>query len=250
MVHTPSLQPWLDGVEQDGFTIVPGVFPKSDVEQIVAELEHALARPSAATAIRTSRDTVYAARNVLEVYPKATDLWRRPMLVNLLERLLGPHFGLVRGLYFDKPPDRTWALPWHKDMTIAVQQHRQPPGPFAKPTRKAGVPHVEASLELLEAMVTVRIHLDDVTEMNGPMLVIPGSHRSGKVLAMDESKRTNILAERGDVLLIRPLVAHSSAASQLGNVNHRRILHLEFAGRAELPGGYVWHTFIPGTAEK
>ena len=233
-------------LNRDGFTIVPGVYSRAETDVLTHELQQALAEPCAATAIRSRGDVVYAARNVLALYPQAGAVWRRPPLPDLLERVLGPHFGLVRGLYFDKPPEQTWALPWHKDMTIAVREHRQPPAPFFKPTRKAGVAHVEASGELLEAMLTVRIHLDDVTEMNGPMRVVPGSHLTGKSMAIDETQRRSVLVQKGDVLLIRPLVAHASAASHPDNQNHRRILHLEFAGWSELPDGYAWHTFIPG----
>jgi Phytanoyl-CoA dioxygenase (PhyH) len=237
-------------LEDNGFTIVPGAFPDVEADALATELQQALAAPSAATAIRSSRDAVYAARNVLEFFPKAARVWRRPPLPELLERILGPHFGLVRGLFFDKPPEQTWALPWHKDLTIAVREHRQPLGAFQKPTRKAGVPHVEAPRELLEAMLTMRIHLDDVTEMNGPMRVIPGSHLTGKTMAIDETQRCSILVRKGDVLLIRPLVAHASAASHPDNTEHRRILHLEFAGWSELPDGYAWHTFIPGNVSQ
>src|SRR5262249_58384817 len=114
---------------------------------------------------------------------------------------------LVRVLFFDKPPERSWALPWHKDLTVAVRDNRLPSRHFAKPTRKAGVPHVEAPPELLEAMLTARIHLDDVTEENGPLKVVPGSHRTGKALVLDGAVPHTVLAGRGDVLLLRPLVA-------------------------------------------
>jgi hypothetical protein len=213
---------------------------------VIESLTAALAAPCAATAIRSRGDHVYAARNVIDLWPAAADIWRRAPLVELLEKILGHRFGLVRGLYFDKPPDQTWGLPWHKDMTIAVRAHRDPPAPFDKPTVKADVPHVEATRELLDDMLTARIHLDDVTHSNGPLGVIAGSHHSGKAMNVDESAGRSILARRGDVLLIRPLVAHNSIPSLPGAGAHRRILHLEFAASPELPGGYAWHRFLAG----
>src|SRR5262249_53166231 len=155
-------------------------------------------------------------------------------LPQVLEAILGPRYGLVRVLFFDKPPERTWSLPWHKDMTIAVCDNQLPSPLFGKPTCKAGVPHVEASEELLQAMLTARIHLDDVCDENGPLKVVPGSHRSGKELALGETPPQTILARRGDVLLIRPLVAHASSASHPDTRRHRRILHLEFASAPDL----------------
>jgi ectoine hydroxylase-related dioxygenase (phytanoyl-CoA dioxygenase family) len=153
---------------------------------------------------------------------------------------------VVRVLFFDKPPQQTWALPWHKDLTIAVRDNGLPSTHFARPTRKAGVPHVEAPRAVLDAMLTARIHLDAATEENGPLKVVPGSHRAGKALDLDAAPPQAVLAGRGDVLLIRPLVAHSSGNAHPATRRHRRILHLEFAGRRDLPDGYAWHDFLPG----
>ena len=152
-------------------------------------------------------------------------MWRQPPLPELLEAVLGLGCGLVRGLFFDKPPERSWSLPWHKDLTIAVRDNRLPSRLFRKPTTKAGVPHVEAPREVLEAMLTVRIHLDDVTEENGPLFVVPGSHRTGKALALGGERPQGVFVLQGDVLVIRPLVAHSSGNSYAGTNRHRRILH-------------------------
>lgn len=236
---------WRQDVERDGFAVVPAVFASQELDALVRDLTAALAEPSESTAVRSREGHVYAARNVLRLWPPAASIWRRPPFPRLLSQILGTDFGLVRVLFFDKPPEQTWTLPWHKDMTIAVREHRGPSQHFRKPTRKAGVPHLEAPQELLEAMLTLRIHLDNVTEANGPMKVIPGSHTTGKTLQVDESLRRSILACRGDALLIRPLVAHSSAASHPGNLCHRRVLHLEFAGWPSLPDGAAWHDFIP-----
>ena len=76
-----------------------------------------------------------------------------------LAEVLGEECGLVRGLYFDKPPDQSWSLPWHRDQTIAVADNRLPTTYFRNPTKKEGVLHVEAPRELLQQMLTLRIHL-------------------------------------------------------------------------------------------
>jgi ectoine hydroxylase-related dioxygenase (phytanoyl-CoA dioxygenase family) len=190
------------------------------------------------------RAGLYAARNVLSLWPDAATVWRKPAIVDALAAVLGPHFGLVRVLFFDKPPDQTWALPWHKDVTIAARDNRIPSQHFRKPTVKAGVPHVEAPLEVLENMLTARIHFDDVTDENGPLRVLPGSHRTGKqeVIA---GEPVTVLAAAGDVLLMSPLLMHCSNRSHPDSTRHRRILHLEFAGSPTLPDSYAWDTFLP-----
>jgi hypothetical protein len=233
-------------IDHDGFAIVPRVL-SAQVDAILRELTPLLEVPSEATAVRSRAGNVYAARNIVSLWPAAANVWRQPPLPDLLAAVLGRDFGLVRTLYFDKPPENTWSLPLHKDMTVAVRDNRLPSQLFGKPTRKAGVPHVEAPQTVLEAMLTMRIHLDDVTEENGPLQVVPGSHLTGTELKLTGTP-VSILAERGDVLLMRPLLAHGSPASRPGTGRHRRILHLEFAGCRELPDGFAWHNFIPGIA--
>src|SRR5437773_7908943 len=128
----------------------------------------------------------------MQLWPAVVDAWKQPPLPELLAELLGPQFGLVRVLYFDKPPEQSWALPWHKDATIAVQNNRLPSEQFGKPTFKVGVPHVEAPEWLLEKMLTLRIHLDEMTDANGPLKVIPGSHHGD-----ERGTPVTILGKRG-----------------------------------------------------
>jgi hypothetical protein len=243
---TATISPIRDAVTRDGFAVLPGVLSESQVEAILAGLGDALARAAGAeAAVMGEAGGIYAARNVLLLWPEAAETWRQPPLPRALAEILGTGFGLVRVLYFDKPPDQTWALPWHKDLTVAVRDNRLGGTRFRKPTTKAGVPHVEAPAEVLQGMLTARLHLDDATEENGPLKVVPGSHRLGKALDLGDVRPHTVLARRGDVLLMRPLLAHCSNRSQPGTGRHRRILHLEFAASADLPDGYTWHTFLP-----
>jgi hypothetical protein len=234
----------LSQIERGGFSIVPSVLDSGRIDEVTRELESALRPRMEATAIRSDAGTVYAARNLLTLWPPVADVWRQPPLPELLAAVLGHRFGLVRVLYFDKPHDRTWALPWHKDLTVAVRNNRLPSAKFSHPTTKVGVPHVEAPTGVLERMLTVRIHLDPMTDENGPLKLIPGSHKDGKTLRLDVERPLTLHVNRGDVLLVRPLVAHCSAASQAETRLHRRVLHLEFAATPELPDGYCWHDYV------
>ena len=225
-----------------GFDLIPGAFAPEVVARILVELEVALAGNE--ENIRARGGSVYAARNILDLCPPTRILWRESDLPARVVAILGPQAGLVRGLYFDKPPERSWALPWHQDLTICVRPG--PPGSklFSKPTHKGGRPHVEAPREVLERMLTARLHLDDVTPENGPLRVIAGSHRHGKQLHL-AGPEVEILARAGDVLLMRPLLAHASGNSHPGTTRHRRILHLEFASDPTLPDGFAWDEFTP-----
>ncbi len=228
---------------RDGYALLPGVFGPADVAAMTAALERALSA-NGEPAIRGDEGAVYAARNVLTLWPKSAVVWRREPLAGLLRAVLGPDLGLVRVLYFDKPPGQSWALPWHKDLTVAVRDNRRGGSAFRRPTTKAGVPHVEAPAEVLENMLTVRVHLDDVTLENGPLKVVAGSHRTGKALTLADACVRTLCCAAGDVLLMRPLLAHCSNRSHPDTARHRRILHLEFAARAALPDGYEWHDFV------
>jgi ectoine hydroxylase-related dioxygenase (phytanoyl-CoA dioxygenase family) len=225
-------------MDDAGYTVLRSVFSDAECSSLIAELEAGLAIEEAG-ALRRRGGSLYGARNVLKLVPSARDVWRRSPLVELLQEVLGDEVCLVRGLYFDKPPEATWSLPWHQDKTIAVRDNRLPSTRFTRPTTKAGVPHVEAPREILEQMLTLRIHLDPATPENGPLQVLPGSHRSENP---DPSRFTPqvILSDTGDVLAMRPLVCHCSGASQSGTTQHRRVLHLEFAGMRELPDGFAW----------
>jgi hypothetical protein len=232
----------LQELDADGFTMLTSVFCAEEIDALTVSLAAALENPS--DSVLKRHGIVYASRNVLELWPQAGSIWRRHPLTDLLIQLLGKRMGLVRALFFDKPPEETWSLPWHKDLTIAVRDNQLPTSRFRNPTTKAGVPHVEAYVGLLENMATARIHFDEVDENNGPLRVVPGSHRAGKAMTFDESMARTLSAQRGDVLVIRPLVAHCSLPSAPDAKRHRRILHLEFAGTPDLPDGYAWHNYI------
>lgn len=226
-----------------GWTLLKHVYADEDVAGLARLLDESLASAAASEeGVRQREGAVYAARNVLELCPAALTCWRRPALERLLRRVLGPACGLVRGLYFDKPPDQTWALPWHKDLTIAVADAAGGAG-YSRPRLRAGVYHCEPPMEVLEAMLTLRIHLDAATAANGALSVISGSHRSGKVLATRGLSAQLIAAAAGDVLAMRPLLVHGSGRSEPGCRDHRRVLHLEFAARERLPGAVRWHRF-------
>jgi hypothetical protein len=223
--------------------MLPGVFSPDEAAVLARQLDEAVHRDAAHASAVARGDTIVAARNILETYPPARDVWRKPALVDLLANVLGPRFGLMRGLFFDKPPAKSWSLPWHQDRAIAVKNNKLPSTVFGKPTTKAGVPHVEAPLSLSKHILLVRIHLDAMVEENGPLQALPGSHEAGG----DEGVQpVTLFAAAGDVLLMRPLLYHRSGESRPGTTRHRRILHLEFCGEPDLPDGYAWHTFLPG----
>jgi ectoine hydroxylase-related dioxygenase (phytanoyl-CoA dioxygenase family) len=160
----------------------------------------------------------------------------------IAESLLGSHSIAVRAVLFDKTPQRNWKIHWHQDSIIAVRERRNAPG-FVGWSQKDGVWHVQPPAEILADMVALRIHLDDASSENGPLRVLPGSHRVGWIEEKDLPQwrervpEVVLPARTGDVLAMKPLLLHASAPSQ--NAHHRRVVHVEFACR-DLPAGLTW----------
>jgi Phytanoyl-CoA dioxygenase (PhyH) len=228
-------------LERDGYWLQRDVFSASECERLLAEWQAASTSDKTGV-MRSTSGAIYGARNVLDLWPDALRILSEPKLIEPIQAVLGVSFGLVRVLFFDKPPGESWALPWHKDMAIAVKDNQFSSMHFECPTTKYGVPHVEAPMWLLQQMLTARVHFDDVTDENGPLRVLPGSHRDKSFAG--SAAETRILCQRGDVLLMRPLLSHSSGHSLGGTTRHRRVFHLEFSGVFDLPDGYRWHTYI------
>jgi hypothetical protein len=231
----------------DGFVLLPAVFDAAAVCRLTAGCGDALKRHAGDPAVLSDAGgAVSGARDLFRLWPGAVELAAAPGLREALIADLGPGAGVVRGLYFDKPPGHGWALPWHKDYTVAVRAHG-PLGRFRKPTTKAGIPHLEAPTELLSRMLTARVHLDDMTDENGPLRVVPGSHRFDSTAADELRPPVVVRCRAGDVLLMRPLLTHASGHADAGTAMHRRIVHLECAPAGELVDGYEWRDFVPLT---
>ena len=148
----------------------------------------------------------------------------------------------VRAVLFDKGAENNWGLGWHQDRTIVVKDRSEADG-FGPWSVKAGMQHVTPPFEILEAMATVRIHLDPVDEDNAPLLFLPSSHRMGRLseadvkLVADQTPESTCLAERGDIWIYSTPIVHASRPAT--KPSRRRVLQVDFATTA-LPEGLDW----------
>lgn len=148
----------------------------------------------------------------------------------------------VRAVLFDKTPERNWGLGWHQDRTICVKARHDAPG-FGPWTTKAGLTHVAPPFEYIERMITLRIHLDEVTIRNAPLLVAPGSHKLGFIpvakvgSVVAQCGREACIAQAGDVWAYATPILHASDAAQ--QPERRQVLQIDYSAD-ELPIGLDW----------
>jgi hypothetical protein len=152
----------------------------------------------------------------------------------------------VQCTLFDKSARNNWLVALHQDLSIPVQK-RVPHSGCSGWSEKEGVLYVQPPSAVLESLVAVRAHLDDCGPANGPLCVVPGSHRHGRLpgaaaRALREQRGAlQCIARRGDILAMRPLLLHASSKAQAPDT--RRVLHFLF-GPPELPCGLKWHRAV------
>src|SRR5262249_42817551 len=154
------------------------------------------------------------------------------------------------GRSMDKSRAANWRVAVDQVLSMAAAERREAPG-FTGGSVKEGVVHVQPPPKILEAMLSVRLHLDDCGDENGPLRVLPGSHRHGRLTSAEaerlerEGSAFVCRVRQGGVLLMRPLLLHASARAI--RPTHRRVLHLEYASDP-LPHGLRWAvtTLRPG----
>jgi hypothetical protein len=229
-------------LEDRGFTIRRCAVDESTLQR----LEAAVARFRLSPDGRRRRGDLFGMRNVLARIPEIAEFARSETLRRIVEPVLGDGAAAVRGLYFDKTRSANWRLGWHQDKAIAVKKRVEVPG-YGPWSVKAGVAHVFAPRDLLREILTVRLHLDSCDEANGALRVIPGTHR---YLGLEEtdfrrlSEEIGVITcrvERGDAVIMRPLIAHASEKSE--NPSHRRIIHIEYAAN-RLPQPLEWSEYV------
>lgn len=161
----------------------------------------------------------------------------------------GPATRPVRVLLFNKRPGSNWALGLHQDRTIAVSERRDVDG-FGPWSIKNGQPHVQPPQCIIERMLTLRIHLDDAGADGAPLLILPGSHRLGRLseagikAAANKNGVVACLARRGDVWTYATAIVHGSEAFRASQ-GQRRVLQVDYCADS-LPGGLDWALRLPG----
>jgi ectoine hydroxylase-related dioxygenase (phytanoyl-CoA dioxygenase family) len=205
-----------------GFAVIHKVLGATEISVLQEELSSAPLRRSRA-----------GARHLLNNQTVA-NLAEDPRLMEIARQILGVSARPFRATLFDKSPTSNWLVVWHQDTALPLRERREVPG-WGPWSVKEGVIYAHAPAEALEEVLALRLHLDDSSDENGPLRVLPGTHTMG-VLTDDaieslaaEINSVDCLAPAGGVVAMRPLIVHASSKSVIEVP--RRVLYIEYAAR-------------------
>jgi ectoine hydroxylase-related dioxygenase (phytanoyl-CoA dioxygenase family) len=219
---------WCESLETDGYAIVSPVLSPNEVETILGELGN----------LKQSRGRA-GIRHLLH-HPALNVIAHDARLLVIARAILGADAFPFRATLFDKSPQANWLIAWHQDTALPLRERREAVG-WGPWSVKEGIAYAHAPARVLERVLALRLHLDDCTPANGPLRVVPGTHRLG-VLNDTEieqqvagSKPVECLVLKGGLLVMRPLIVHASSKST--SPSSRRVLHIEYAASAEIGDG-------------
>jgi len=223
-------------LSNDGFALLPDIYDAAEIHTILTCIQSA---DHSSEAFRKSND-VFAIRRFLNEIPETVSLIFNQNLKSVIAQIFGIDYFVIKSIYFDKPESSNWFVPYHQDLTIAVDKKAELPG-FGPWTVKQNQTAVQAPVELLQNIYTIRIHLDDTDENNGALKVIPKSHLKHiyrpETIDWNVEKETVCRVQSGGIMLMKPLLLHSSGRTN--NNRKRRVIHIEFSNMA-LPEDIEW----------
>lgn len=146
----------LDRFDRDGYLVLPALFAPEEVAVLTAELPRifALDRPEI---LRAENGEIRGALAMERYSEPFARLLRHPRLVEPARQVLGGAVYCHQYKVIAKEPFGTLDFPWHQDFA-SWHVHDGMPEPLA---------------------MNYALFLDEVTEFNGPITFIPGSHRDG-----------------------------------------------------------------------
>ena len=210
------------GIAKAGYAIVPRVVTAEEIRRFLSDLEQSIAH-------RTRAGVRHLLSN-----PAVAEFAADRRMLGIAQAVLGSDAFPFKATLFDKSPDANWLITWHQDTALPLREKRGTPG-WGPWSTKEGIIYAHAPASALERVVALRLHLDDSDHENGPLRLVPGSHRRG-VLSDQQvetivSKMLHVtcLIEQGGVIVMRPLIIHASSKSQ--SDKPRRVLHIEYATR-------------------
>ena len=211
-----------------GYSILPDVFVPAEMIAVTRGLSG-----------NTPQRSKAGARHVLSL-SVVRDLSADPRLLAIARQFVGAAAVPFRATLFDKSPTANWLVVWHQDTALPMRERFECDdwGPWSA---KAGILYAHAPASALEQVIALRVSLDDSLLTNGPLRVLPGTHRGG-VYTDEQIERlaqntapVDCVTPSGGVIAMRPLTVHASSKST--DSRPRRVLHIEYAATVNLGSG-------------
>lgn len=221
---------------QKGFAIVPEIYNSAEIEKIIELID---SKDSTKNTFRRTED-LFAIRQFHKEIPEVLPFIFNENFRNLVTEIAKKDYFIVKSIYFDKPGKSNWFVSYHQDLTISVDNKLEIEG-FQNWTTKQNQFAVQPTLDILENIITFRIHLDNTTHENGALRVIENSHSKGiyrpENINYDFEMETICEVGKGGVMLMKPLTLHASNRTK--NEKRRRVIHIEMSNK-NLPDGLNW----------
>lgn len=215
----------------DGYEVLNDLITQDQLQKIKSDLANICSKTSKA-----------GIRNADKKFTCIHQIVNSSSLLSQAAYYLGSPVNIVRVILFDKTPENNWLVSWHQDKTISVSGKCDIDG-WGPWSFKDGVQHVQPPLDVLNQIVTFRIHIDDSTIENGCLRVIPKSSEHGVLSAsriqeiIAENKAVDCIGKSGSVLVMKPHILHSSSRST--KPSQRRVIHVEYSNY-KLPQNLSW----------
>jgi len=153
-------------LDKQGYELTSAILPPATVDKLLTLIQKNL------------HNVGFGVREFLPNNPEIVSILGKSLEFRQLLKSFFPDPVCVRSIYFDKPPKANWVVGWHQDLTMNLDVAPRGEGWLNIRTVKNRIV-AQPPLQLLEAMVTIRIHLDKTDGTNGALRVVPGSHLKG-----------------------------------------------------------------------
>lgn len=214
--------------DDPGYRIINNVFSSDECDDLLNTL-----------LISPAKRVRAGARHLMS-HPAVAALASDERLLGIAGRAIGERPVPFRATLFEKSVHAKWLVAWHQDKTLPVASDFAIDG-WGPWSRKAGIRYAQAPTSALSRIIALRVHLDASTSDNGPLRIVPQSHRLGVISEADAlafaAAREHIecIVSRGGVLAMHPLLIHSSSKGL--SDEPRRVIHLEYASSLDLSPG-------------
>ncbi|HEX8339036.1 MAG TPA: phytanoyl-CoA dioxygenase family protein [Pyrinomonadaceae bacterium] len=149
----------IESYEESGFLLLPNYFSQAEVETLRAELPRVLGLSSPEKVVEkegTTVRSVYGSHKANEIFGR---LSRHPRLVGPARALLGGDVYVYQFKINVKAAFGGDVWQWHQDYIYWLKED--------------GMPSAR--------VVNFIVYLDEMSEFNGPLFLLPGSHREGVI---------------------------------------------------------------------